>query len=745
MEEPADKQKQAGRERRLLLKFGDYLDALDSVNERNGVGFNKIDKKRWAKVRACSKIFSSEHLRHILRKYKRQLCSVYGEGQWKDAGLDRESSFKWQMPEEPLEITWHKRHRGLEARVAGPFGGYIGGGRFQRYLEICRLHFRGGKDGADFFWMVPWDLFKALDFERLQKECGEIGIKVSPLPDYALKLASETAQKSAAEARAAKKRAVVLSYCPQEDLFSFKFPFHPRLNEFFSNSGGKISGITNFNPANGARETFEADLVEEILEKLASGESPFPVEVGERARQALEEQALRRAKLESPIAGLAPFLAEGIDPYGFQNHGVRFIEMSEGRCLLGDDMGLGKTLQSSAWVALRGLRVLVVCPKVVRRNWCRDAERLLPGYYKGKTREIDAKARKKLEKGMLSLDDKKMVSVNYETFKKIDKKLAGQNFDAIIIDESHRMKNPKAQITQSLQRARESFKYRILLSGTAIKNKKKELYTQVEFIRPGELTRNELAFSTIGGLWSRMRPFYLARQKSRVLKDLPDKTSQIIELEIARMPAMGKLSIGEISRFKEAAAVAKAQASADFVKEILESSDSAVVVFTESLKACKEIHRLLGKKSIIHHGGMGDEARERAKESFQNGSKERVFVTTRQSMAVGATLTRADKVVFSSLPWSAADVSQAEDRCHRIGQKKGVQVFWLQAAGSLWDKKIMELIKSKYELAKKITQGRQVSREERMWMDAPLTLADLAREIKKAKDSNEKNQEQLLA
>src|SRR4030066_105476 len=44
-------------------------------------------------------------------------------------------------------------------------------------------------------------------------------------------------------------------------------------------------------------------------------------------------------------------------------------------------------------------------------------------------------------------------------------------------------------------------------------------------------------------------------------------------------------------------------------------------------------------------------------------------------MAVGATLTAADKVVFNDLPWNAADLRQAEDRCHRGGQKNNVDLL----------------------------------------------------------------------
>ena len=49
-------------------------------------------------------------------------------------------------------------------------------------------------------------------------------------------------------------------------------------------------------------------------------------------------------------------------------------------------------------------------------------------------------------------------------------------FDTIIVDESHRMKSPKAKITKLLMGMRDQFEHRILLSGTAVKNKKEEFF-----------------------------------------------------------------------------------------------------------------------------------------------------------------------------------------------------------------------------------------------------------------------------
>lgn len=302
--------------------------------------------------------------------------------------------------------------------------------------------------------------------------------------------------------------------------------------------------------------------------------------------------------------------------------------------------------------------------------------------------------------------------------------------NGVLVHNSHRMKSPRAKITKTLMALRELFRHHILLSGTAVKNKKEELLTQTNFIQPGLFSKHELQMGTIGGCWNKLRStIYIARQKKDVLPDLPEKTSQIVELEVAGMPSMPE-EIGEISTTRVKAALAKSQATVDFVQEILDSSDSNVLVFSESREAAEKMAEMLGDVAILHHGQMSDDKREAAKAEFQmETSSKRVFVSTRQSLAVGATLTRADKVVFNDLPWTAADIRQAEDRCHRIGQLNCVNVYWMTARDNEWDRNVTDIIRRKYSLAKKINEGKQLTKEEQEWLSQPISLEEIKKQV----------------
>jgi len=710
-----------------LLKMGDYLDGIDEVQEYNYQGFNKADKSRWQQSRGH---YGAMH--GVLVKYHRQLEAVFGP-LYTEAGLtdrltDQDAEAAQQVRAEKALALKAERDRAARNISVAPtlvgskiyfkVEGRISRADWDRYKEIQRgwgLRW----DGVAMAWAVPPADLGRFRHDSYCAAMAEIGITVGPMPEVTAEVARATQV----------SRAYELSIVRDHDgRFVIRFPYHADMVALFSNRSGQLTGITEYDPTTRSRSTFSLELIEEIIEKVTIRFPDWGIEAP-GVDEARRERDQRAEMLRRPIPGVAEQLAPGFNLFPYQNEMVHFIDRCGGNVLCGDSVGLGKTLQSLAWAVLRGRRVLVVCPKVVRRTWIDEARKFFPGYF---AQGLELRL-KMLKRGIPDLQGFAIVSVNYESLVKFEPAILAGRFDLLVIDESHRVKNPDAVVTKNVTRLAATIPHRLLLSGTAIKNKKVELHSQIELIDPGLLgTRRQLQTATIGGVWHTLRSRYLARQKLDVLKDLPSLQTSIARIEVEGLPDLGDddalsgdFDIGQISRIKNAIALGKVPATVAFIQTLLDGGDDKILVFSDSLGATREIARALGDQALLHHGQMSDDNRELVKATFQRPGGPRVFCTTRQALAVGATLTAACLVVFNDLPWTPADVQQAEGRAHRVGQTKPVNSYWLTAQDNLFDERVTEILKIKFDLAKRVLEGKQVTPEERRWMERPISIAEI--------------------
>eukprot|EP01084_Bolivina_argentea_P013469 25285_1 len=91
---------------------------------------------------------------------------------------------------------------------------------------------------------------------------------------------------------------------------------------------------------------------------------------------------------------------------------------------------------------------------------------------------------------------------------------------------------------------------------------------------------------------------------------------------------------------------------------------------------------------------------------FQSDPRTQVALLSLTAAGVGITLTAADRVIFVELYWTPAQLMQAEDRCHRIGQASTVEVQYLVANNTL-DDCIWPLIREKIKVLGEMVEGRQ--------------------------------------
>lgn len=244
--------------------------------------------------------------------------------------------------------------------------------------------------------------------------------------------------------------------------------------------------------------------------------------------------------------------------------------------------------------------------------------------------------------------------------------------------------------------------------------------------------------SNLGELQAKARSTFMVRRlKADVLTDLPPKRRQVVVLPADTVPeamrrsenhawsfhedylarvtaerdlaaasgddaayasAAVRLRSGEKVAFDEMAAVRRDLAVAK-IPAVLEHLESAVeggkvIFFCHHHAMAERVHAHFGAASVMVHGGVAVEARQAAVDAFQTQDAVRVFVGTIRAAGVGLTLTAASHVVFGELDWVPGNVSQAEDRAHRMGQRNNVLVQHLVVDGSL-DARFVETLLAK--------------------------------------------------
>jgi SWI/SNF-related matrix-associated actin-dependent regulator 1 of chromatin subfamily A len=113
----------------------------------------------------------------------------------------------------------------------------------------------------------------------------------------------------------------------------------------------------------------------------------------------------------------------------------------------------------------------------------------------------------------------------------------------------------------------------------------------------------------------------------------------------------------------------------EIAENILEQGKK-VIIFTNFTDSLNKITEHFGKSAVKLDGSTTKPARQYAVDQFQENDKIKVFVGNVKAAGVGITLTAAEAVIFNDLSFVPGDMSQAEDRAYRYGQKNSVSVYY---------------------------------------------------------------------
>jgi SWI/SNF-related matrix-associated actin-dependent regulator 1 of chromatin subfamily A len=478
-----------------------------------------------------------------------------------------------------------------------------------------------------------------------------------------------------------------------------------------------------------------------LLEALEHYLRTFGVEVAANARDVLERlrrehdeaiDGVRRSRSHSaPELVIEDRLGGELRP--FQRAGVAYA-LEARRAFLADEQGLGKTVQALATLeADDAYPAVVVCPASLKLNWRREIEHWLPH------RSVTVVSG---TGGVAEAAD--ITVINYEIVHAHRVRLALRRPRALVLDESHYIKNPRAKRTQAARKLAEALDedaLRLALTGTPVMNHAEELIAQLRVIGRledfGSGARFARRFQGAGAEerihWHLRRTCFVRRLKADVLPQLPRKRQVVVpvalenereyrlaerdviewlrrqpldlsELEAKVAAALRAERLAQLNTLKRLAARGKLGPALAWIDDFL-ASDEPLVVFAGH----REVQDLVLERfpSAAHLLGRDSaQAREAAIRSFQDPAGPQLIVCSTRVGAQGITLTRASNVAFLDLEWTPAIHDQAEDRCHRIGQEDAVTAWYLLAAETI-DETMIELIARKRGIVGAVTDGRR--------------------------------------
>ncbi|KAF5175558.1 Snf2 chromatin remodeling protein [Thalictrum thalictroides] len=408
---------------------------------------------------------------------------------------------------------------------------------------------------------------------------------------------------------------------------------------------------------------------------------------------------------------------------------------------------------------------LIVAPKAVLPNWVTEfsawAPSILAILYDGHIDQRKAMRIKYSTEGKFNV-----MITHYDLIMRDKAFLKKFHWHYMIVDEGHRLKNHESALARTLLSGYR-IRRRLLLTGTPIHNSLQELWALLNFLLPSifnsvqnfeewfnapfadradvSLTDEEKLL-IIRRLHQVIRPFILRRKKDEVEKFLPGKTQVLLKCDMSAWQKVyyhqvtqegrvgidsksGKsrslqnltmqlrkccnhpyLFVGEYNMWHKEEIV-RASGKFELLDRLLPKLQRAghrVLLFSQMTRLMDilEIYlQLHNFKYLRLDGSTKTEERGTLLKQFNApDSPIFMFLLSTRAGGLGLNLQTADTVIIFDSDWNPQMDQQAEDRAHRIGQKKEVRVFVLVSVGSI-EEEILERAKQKRGIDAKVIQA----------------------------------------
>lgn len=434
--------------------------------------------------------------------------------------------------------------------------------------------------------------------------------------------------------------------------------------------------------------------------------------------------------------------------YDYQNIGVEFLIASGGRAIIADSPGLGKSVQALGYIKHMDFkRILIVCPASVKFAWRNEISK----WTNMSSIIIDSKT------NISNIASKIQIwLINYDILRKHYNQLSKIRFDCLIGDESQFIKNPKAIRTKAFRELSRQIQSIVMLSGTPLLSRPAELYSLLNIIdnktwndwymfarRYCALKQTRWGVDTsgasnIGELHDKIKRYFIRRDKTQVLKELPPKTFIDVPIQISgdsqrdyeivagdlatylrknmgmKSPEVAKSMSAEklvqLNILRQLCSMGKVETAKELIESIIDSGEK-VLVFSSFVQPLETLHAMFKKESVIITGKTSVEDRGDIVKEFQENNNIKVFFGGFRSAGTGITLTAAQNFIGIDLPWNPADLQQATDRLHRPGQTAtNVNIYQLFAIDTV-DEDMRDILNTKQDIFDQVIDGKVANKK----------------------------------
>jgi len=398
---------------------------------------------------------------------------------------------------------------------------------------------------------------------------------------------------------------------------------------------------------------------------------------------------------------------------------AKLFLLSRRRAILADQPRVGKTLPTAA-AALENLPALIVCPAIAKTVWEAAFNKLAPNV---SVHVVNGK------REASELNSADITIINYDVLQygvtHVDR------YKTLVLDECHRIKNPKAQRTKAAMLAMKKVGHVYALSGTPIPNRPIELWPLLHglgiyrggwydfagryakmWVAPWGLDTS--GASNLVELKDMMKPHVLRRKKETIFKDykepqvslitfdLPiDKQEQTFDADALMANPNALMAFEGLAEIMREAGMRKVKASSEFIDDLLQANEP-VVVFAHHKDVVQALQdELKGHKPAIVVGDTARAKRDKAIADFQTGQTQ-LIIGNIAAMSEGVDLSAADTIVFVECTWSTSALEQASSRVENINKSGIPPVIYILTIKASLDHNVLAKVLKKMNVVNQI-------------------------------------------